>query len=94
MIKPEVEGEVICIEDQPAEFVDRSTGQKRSYRRRAVELLCSKPSRGTLRIGVIGDGVLTLKEGEQVHVGLSSFSVESNVPVAKALAEAFSKIKP
>jgi hypothetical protein len=89
MIQPIIKGEVFRVESSMNSYVDKETGRKREYERRAVELVCSEPERGVARIMVIGDGTLTAGQGDKVAVLLSSFSIDRGVPMLRARAEDF-----
>jgi hypothetical protein len=95
MFKPVVCGEVWSTDSELRTFKDKVTGDKREYAVRGVELLVREPVRATMRIGLIGEDVLSaaIKEGVNVKVELSSFNIEKNVSVCKALPADFKVIK-
>jgi len=99
MIRPVVVGTVVAVDSGVAEFKDRTSGKSEESVRCAMDLLCTKPEKGVLRVRCFfpygksvadcQNGLAALKalEGKAVTVKLSSFAITSNSPVAGAQVE-------
>lgn len=94
MVKPIIKGKVVSVTSEPSTFKNRTTQVQESYIKHSVDLICSEPSKGVATVKVYSDrDSLSVKEGLEYVVELSSFSIEKGTPVFVAYEAGFKPAK-